>query len=239
MLVSHRKRFIYTKTVKTAGTSVEVYFEPWCREGAPRRIRHRTDAVESEAGIVGFRGRKKPLGCRWYNHMPASDIRTRVGEEIWNDYFKFCVVRDPFDKAVSAFYHFKKAREERLQSGKPVPLAQRLKSWLRPPRRFDSVAEEFADWLERGGLAPDRDKYVIDGRICVDEFIHYEALHEGVRRVCERIGEPFDPGRLPELKTATRDKAVTLAEIYTPRSLETVSRLFDFEIREFGYRAPG
>ena len=56
MLISHPKRFIYTKTVKTAGTSVEVYFEPWCREEDPsRRIRHRIDAIESAASNVGFR----------------------------------------------------------------------------------------------------------------------------------------------------------------------------------------
>jgi len=30
MLVSHRYRFIYTKTIKTGGTSVESYFEPYC-----------------------------------------------------------------------------------------------------------------------------------------------------------------------------------------------------------------
>ena len=32
MLISHRKQFIYTKTYKTAGTSVEVYFEPYCMQ---------------------------------------------------------------------------------------------------------------------------------------------------------------------------------------------------------------
>lgn len=30
MLISHRKRFIFTKTAKTAGTSVESYFEQYC-----------------------------------------------------------------------------------------------------------------------------------------------------------------------------------------------------------------
>jgi hypothetical protein len=30
MLVSHQRKFIYTKTVKTAGSSVESYFEPYC-----------------------------------------------------------------------------------------------------------------------------------------------------------------------------------------------------------------
>ena len=34
MLVSHARKFIYTKTLKTAGTSVEVFLEPYCRPPA-------------------------------------------------------------------------------------------------------------------------------------------------------------------------------------------------------------
>ena len=30
MLVSHQKKFIFTKTKKTEGTSVESFFEPYC-----------------------------------------------------------------------------------------------------------------------------------------------------------------------------------------------------------------
>jgi hypothetical protein len=33
MLVSHLKKFIFTKTKKTAGTSVESVFEPYCMHG--------------------------------------------------------------------------------------------------------------------------------------------------------------------------------------------------------------
>ena len=33
MLISHRKKFIFTKTKKTAGTSVESVFETYCIHG--------------------------------------------------------------------------------------------------------------------------------------------------------------------------------------------------------------
>ncbi len=33
-----------------------------------------------------------------------------MGKDTWNAYFKFTIVRNPFDKIVSAFYHFEKSR---------------------------------------------------------------------------------------------------------------------------------
>jgi hypothetical protein len=40
MLVSHRKKFIFVKTGKTAGTSVEVFFEKYWNAGVKSCILH-------------------------------------------------------------------------------------------------------------------------------------------------------------------------------------------------------
>jgi hypothetical protein len=64
MLISHPHRFIYTKTMKTAGTSVEIYFEAAClppSNGIARE--HTTDEIVTEAGIVGRRGPRR--GVTW------------------------------------------------------------------------------------------------------------------------------------------------------------------------------
>ena len=116
MLVSHRYKFIYTKTRKTAGSSVESYFEPFCMGEGEWTERHFREEYVSAAGIIGFRGKPANMGAaRWWNHMPARLIRERLGEDTWRSYFKFCVIRNPFEKAISAFYHDK--RNDR--SGRP------------------------------------------------------------------------------------------------------------------------
>ena len=61
MLISHRKKFIYAKTSKTASTSLKVYFEPYCFEEGKWETQRTfpQDMHENEFGIVGSRGIKR------------------------------------------------------------------------------------------------------------------------------------------------------------------------------------
>lgn len=85
MLISHRKKFIYTKTVKTAGTSVESYFEQYCMPEGEWEFSHAREQYVREAGVIGYRGGDS-AGKQWFNHMPAVDIRDKTGNQIWDSY---------------------------------------------------------------------------------------------------------------------------------------------------------
>lgn len=230
MLVSHRHRFIYTKTVKTAGTSVEVYFEPYCVPEGTWQFAHSRPEQVTEAGIVGYRGSGRDKhNVTWWNHMPAADIRRQIGEEIWNSYFKFTVIRDPFDKAISAFHHF--AEHEGPKGG-----------FLNTVRRWFSGSEpdlrtRFKQWVRNGGLVDDRDKYLIDGKVCVDYFIRYEQLEDGIRHVCEKVGVPFRQDDIPKLKTGIRPGR-EVEGYYDKETAELVASQYRWEIEQFGYRPP-
>ena len=89
MLLSHLNRFIYTKTLKTAGTSVEIYFQDACVPiGEYVSLSHHTEEMLTPAGIIGYRG-PDLSGRTWYNHMSATRIRALVGPETWEWYYKF------------------------------------------------------------------------------------------------------------------------------------------------------
>lgn len=104
MLVSHRRRFIYFKTRKTASTSTEIFFEPYCVADPSHVPQHSTRQLISDAGIVGSRRDGVVAGDFFFNHMPAGLVRERIG--VWNfdDYLKICNVRNPYDKMVSRFW---------------------------------------------------------------------------------------------------------------------------------------
>jgi len=222
MLISHRKQFIFTKTFKTAGTSIESYFEPWCMHEGEWRVRHQRPQYVSEAGIIGFRGLPVPDDVRWWNHMPAQQIKERIGDAVWDRYFKFCPVRNPFDKMVSAFFYFCFPNYEQEIRRKNIPVSELFKAWLK------QTEHKF-----------DRDKYIIDGRFCLDAVIRYEHLHEDLKSICRRLDVAYDPSRLPRFKSEFRRAEYSLADLYTPKSVDIVARMYDYEIERFGYEFPG
>ncbi len=221
MLISHRKKFIYTKTVKTAGTSIEVYFEPYCMPEGEWTFQDGRLEYISETGIIGCRTGNPIIiqGSTWWNHMPAVAIRALIGSEIWDSYFKFCAVRNPFDKLVSAYHFFGPCKADPANPDAP------------------SLQDDFERWLTAGPLPIDRNKYVIDGQFCMDDVIRYENLPEDIERICRKLDIPFRPAELLELKKRTTPRT-PLKNYYSPRSLEFVQEKFGFELEKFGYSAP-
>jgi hypothetical protein len=226
MLVSHRHKFIFIKTVKTAGTSVESDFERYCMPDGEWYEQHQRDSYESESGVIGFRGQITGENPKWYHHMPACQIRSLVGDEIWNSYFKFTIIRNPWDKAMSAFFYFGKDYKPKFKQD----LFQRL---CHPS--YTSEQRRFLNWMTHEKPPRDRRKYLIGKEICVDEFIRFESLHDGIESICNKIGIPWDETRLPKFKMGIRDRAVKPRQIYTPAALRKIDKYYAYEIKNFGY----
>lgn len=186
---------------------------------------HERNEYVSETGIIGFRGPAPPKNLVWWNHMPAAMIKRMIGEETWSNYFKFCVVRNPFDKAVSAFYHFQR------YTNNPAFASQANLTDM------DKERADFEAWVHHS-LPIDRDKYLIDGKFCLDDFIRYEALPSEMERICHRLSLPWDASFLPTLKSNTRPKQARTESLYTEKSKKIVSIAYAFELNYFGYSFP-
>jgi hypothetical protein len=218
MLVSHRKKFIFVKTGKTAGTSVEVFFEKYCFPENEWIFSHaRDEYINPLSGIVGYRGAGKD-DVKFYNHMPASKLRTEIGEDIWEHYFKFTIIRNPFDKMVSAFFHFEKSQNPDKYSMDNLTDIQR-----------------FRNWVSDGGKILDRDIYLINGKVAVDYFIRFESLKEDIETVCQKLQLDYDLADLPTLKSEHRDRTIKLKDFYDTPTEKIVRELFKFEIEYFDY----
>ncbi|MFT6906957.1 MAG: hypothetical protein ACJAS1_003630 [Oleiphilaceae bacterium] len=218
MLVSHRKKFIFIKTAKTAGTSVEVFFEKYCFPEGEWVLSHRREEyVNSDTGIVGFRGNGKG-DEKFYNHMPARKLYDELGDDIWEQYFKFSTIRNPFDKMVSAYFHFEKYQNR----------DKYLSDNLTDVKRFQ-------DWVKGGGKILDKDIYMINGKVAVDHFIRYEHLKDDIEEVCKKLNLDYDLDDLPNLKAEHRDRSLPYRSFYDSETEKLVRELYDFEIEYFGY----
>ena len=218
VLVSHMKKFIYFKTTKTAGTSVEMALQPYCiPEGG--KVSEQTESLESEVGIVGARGGKDFVsGQRWQNHMPARKIRDDLGPEIWQGYCKVCNIRNPWDKTVS-FFHMKfpkiKKEDEKTIVGK-------FRSWI------ECASTDF------DGLAVDTQFYFIGGKPVADEYIRFDNMAEGLARVCARLDLKID--KLPKTKTLPRGQnRIRYQNYYDEAGKQKVGQVYRREIEYFGW----
>jgi hypothetical protein len=226
MLVSHRYGFIYTKTAKTAGTSVESFFERFCMPDGAWKQMHSREQYISRVGIIGHRNAVIPPGTTWWNHMPASEIKRKLGSEAWDNYFKFCVIRNPFEKCISAFYDLGKGYTATPQQ------IEELKH-----EGLNSEQIHFLSYLQQH-LPIDRDNYMIDGTFSLDAVIRHEELESDIQRICNRIGIRYQSRYLPRFKQGIRPRQATVGTLYTKRSRDLVEKAFAFELDFFGYRFP-
>lgn len=217
MILSHRYRFIFLKTNKTAGTSIEIALSRFC---GPDDIITPISAADEElrrrAGGRGPQNFKVNGSPRYYNHMTAAELRERVSPEIWSSYFKFCVERNPWDRAISSYYH--------------VYSDEKYESEPRP---------SLGDFIRSGGLNILKEKgfrsYTIDGAVAVDQVVRFESLDDELELIRKRLGIP-EPLQLPRAKGAFRKDRRPYSQVFSPEDRKIVEELFADEIRLMGYR---
>ncbi len=237
MIISHRHRFIFIKTGKTAGTCVEIALAGLCGpEDVITPIVPEDEAVRRGMGHRGPQGWVVPVSGwtradwvrvlrrptrpgkarpRFYHHMPAAEIAARVGPGVWGSYFKFCFARNPWDRAVSMYFW-------------------RYPGAERPSFRAFVMSPEF-EQLRAGSWG----RYTIGGRVAVDRVCRFESLESDLREVLDGLGLGDAAVRLPVTKAGRRGDRRGYWEMFDEASRERVATLCAEEIALMGYRFEG
>ena len=227
MIISHSHRFIFIKSRKVAGTSVELFLSQFCGErdiitplGPDEELRQGvTPRNFSLSGRChGYRrlvrgwklvGRSAIGYGGFYSHIPAKEIRRLIGEEIWNGYYKFTIERNPWDRQVS-LYHW----HYRDIDAKPS-----FDLFIRSPFHRK--------------ISPNFDTYAIGGKIATNYVCRYETLEDDLAFVLRQVG--IDSGvNLPRAKGGNRSERAW-RDYYTPRTRDIVGRWYAREIAALGY----
>lgn len=117
MIISHKHKFIFVKTFKTAGSSIEKILFNY---------------LDKNDILTGSDSDELPsLNAKPVRHRSASWIKKYYPKE-WEEYYKFSVDRNPWDVAVSWFFWMKHAgrlQEETFDSWVKSAKLSGLKNW--------------------------------------------------------------------------------------------------------------
>ncbi|MEO0914324.1 MAG: sulfotransferase family 2 domain-containing protein [Pseudomonadota bacterium] len=222
VLVSHTHRFIFFKSRKTASTSVEAYFEPFCLPADSAPSGQFRDEYIGPTGIIGCRrGRAERAEATWEAHMRASKILRLLGPLRFFRYFRFTTVRNPFAKYLSAFRYRMRNHPEIL--GAP----------------FTEQHRAFNAWMQAGeGHPRDKNTFTIGPIRVANAYIRSEHLTADMAAVCEKLNLPLEAERLPHFKKmAAPDHHYS--DYFDETSRNIVARRHAWEIETFGYSFRG
>jgi hypothetical protein len=215
MLVSHKHKFIYIKSIKTAGTSTEIFLEPYCVTNVLES--HGREMIQTNEGIIGTRMNQHLAEIsEFYNHMPPYKIKNSIGEEKFNSYTKIINVRNPFDMMVSHYY-FKPTFD-----------------------LYSRVEMSFEDYLLTTNVVEDlskkyRDLMYIEDEFIVDEIVRFENLEEDIFKLLDKLELPSPKRELGEYKKNKRRPDKDWKKMYSNETKELVEKHFKFYMDLFNY----
>jgi len=211
VIVSFSRRFVFLKTRKTAGTSVETALSRACGD---------TDVIgplaapDEELRVrVGGRPAQHHRGVN--PHMRALDVRL-IGHERFRAMTKIAIERNPWDMVVSQYFwvmnHWESRGLER------IPFRQFVLDQRHPERLAAKSARV----------------YRIAGTVVANRLLRYETLDDDLARVWKELELPGYP-ELPRAKGDTRLDRRPYAELYDEEIRDRVAELFAETIDELGY----
>jgi len=226
MIISHKFKFIFVKTRKTAGTSIEVFLSQLCDDHdivtpigphvephRPRNYQRRFNPFPELVTRSGYGWRQTLKDWqqrnKFWSHTPARLIRARLPTKTWHGYFKFCVERNPWDKAISHYFWKKDLLGGQL-----------------------SLEEYFA----RGEFCPNAFWYTDrKGNVIVDRVLRYERLLEDLAEVFEQLGVPFEGQLGVRAKSEYRTDRRPYQEVFSAEQRRTIEQACAQEIAIHGY----
>lgn len=212
MIASRSLNFIFLKTRKTGGTSVEIVLSSWCgADDVCAKIHGPDEAIRTAFGgkarnFLGADGNKL-----FFNHMTAQDVR-RALPDLWAGAHRFTVERHPYEKVVSrAWWNVAKRRGD-------------------PERDIAAAIEEAIDT----GSYLNHPIYTFGNRVAVHEVIAYERMWERIGELAAGWGRSM-PQELPRAKAAHRLDRRDATETLTRGQRERIYDAARFEFDLMGF----
>ncbi len=248
MIMSHKHKFIFIRPKRMATTSIEVELAKYC--GEEDIITKNTIFNPCVDGDKYKRVEQNSKG--FWTHMTPREIKRKVGKNVWDNYFKFSVCRNPWDIMVCRYFGIKRKKEQGGKNKKfrikkinfTPPYNKKIRKIIRilyyKLRKINTENfENFLETIPPKFIEPNfyNTRFYFDkkGRPWdIDYFIRYENLEKDYKKLCEIINVPYKP--LPRLKSKIRKDKKHYSDYYNERTKKLVGDIFREQIEYFGYK---
>ena len=207
LIVSHRHRFVFLAVPRTATHAVRAALTPLLGE-----------EDWQQAALFGRSHSPVPALARiGHGHISARQAQANLAPSVWRSYFKFAVVRDPYDRYVSVC-----AMLNKRAPAYPGNETTFMKRALATPRfRARVLVRPQVRLLEDDA-----------GRLAVDFVGRYEALQASFDEVCRRIGV-----HAPALARVNTTAHRPYPAYYDDELLRAATGFYRDDFTAFGYRS--
>lgn len=233
MILSHQHKFIFFCNPKTGSTSVEKALAP-LQEGQEYNYGLRQSYSHTSTKML-FPNK----------HMPPMTLKAWLPQKIWDDYYKFAFVRNPWDWFVSEWkYHFRLnslRKSDFIKRPRTVAAYCKNYYWLKSLNQkqrfevedidflFDRLKDNFPVVPNTKGLYQSHYVYDLDGNKIVDFVAKFENIQSDFQKIKSSLGLDID------LMHLNKTKHDDYRKCFTKESRKRVAELWREDIERFGY----
>jgi len=205
LIISHKHKFIFFAVPKTATHAVRQALRPNLAQGDWEQ---QTLFGEQFLPI-------SELAAMGHGHISVRQLLQHLSSEVWESYFKFAFVRNPFDRFVSTCFFLNRKNPQFEESAITF-----MKSALNVER------------FRKGMLVLPQNQLLIndDGNVVLDAVGRYESLQVSYDEICSRIGIPTT--ELGRKNPSSHDAYV---EYYDDELRDRVATFYEDDLRMFSY----
>jgi len=211
MLISDQKQFIFVHIAKTAGTSIRSALEPYAIEPPTSKLHSLLRRFDLPNDYRRF---------KFSRHAFLSDANRKLPPESYQSYFKFAVVRNPWDRLVSSYHSDHGLKTER-----------------NPNRNYRAPAD-FREYLEQQRKKKNFQLERItnlDGELGLDFMLRFEQLSEDIETLANKLDVSIE---MPHLNRSFREMT-SYQDYYDQDSREFVAKHWQREIEMLEYEFDG
>ena len=212
MLISSKCKFIFVHNYKVAGSSVKKALDGYSDKPLTK--------IPLRSYKYFFNGNKHWIVPKPFNaHMKAREIAIHLPKNIFETYFKFGFVRNPWSWQVSLYRFMLKTPSHHQHT------------FIKSLGSF----EDYINWRVENEVRLQKDFFYDEaGNLLVDYVGKFENLQEDFEEICSKIGIKKSLAHL----NASSNNPFQFLEYYTQHTLDLVENAYKEDLDTFNYSKP-